>query len=449
MGFLLAASLTLLLFVAQNRNLLINKLERDLSTKVYEIKGILDEPLDRALFHSEIEHHSRAIGVDHMFYRLLDASGKAVVTSDLHHWQAFPFDRIPRPTEGDLSQTWATLSSTETDVSARILSVQLKGGEILQAGLSMVDMERQQLRFTLVITGSMLLVSLLGSLFTWIIATRVLRGMKRVSGSVRFITSEGAFQERIALPTGSAETDFLAQTFNSVFKKIQELMESMEQVLGDIAHDMRTPVSRIRGFAESLISEKDATAREEEWAGHTIAEADRILSLVNTMLDINAAESIGLNMERAEVDLVPLVKEGLDLFQFMIEDKNLGIQSSLPEHAFVYGDKSQLQRVISNLLDNAIKYTEENGMITARVKNAKNAVVLEIEDTGIGVKPAETELIFKRFYRGDKSRTLPGNGLGLTFCRAMVQAMGGDIYLQEKESKGALFVVELKMVATK
>ena len=445
-GFVLAATITLFIFVTHNRNYLNQRLDRELETKLWEIKGLAETPLDRELFFSEIDHHARAMGLDHIFYRLLDESGEIVVTSDLSHWQGFPFEAIPaRAVKADLP-TWTMLKSENGLLGARILVIRLPGGEIVQTGLSTQNRDRQNIRSTLVITGSMLLVSLLGSLFTWLIATRTLRGMKRISENLTHITREGAFHRRVALPTGSTETDELAGTLNSLFLKIQELMAGMEQVLGDIAHDMRTPVTRIRGYAESLLSEHDVTPREEEWAGYTIAESDRILGLVNTILDINAAESIGVDSHKDIVDLVPLIKEGLDLFQFMVEDKQIEHHASIvPETAPVKGDKSQLQRVISNLMDNAIKYTPEGGQILVRLEAKGANFRLQIEDTGIGVAPEEAELIFKRFYRGDKSRTLPGNGLGLTFCRAVISATGGEIKLVAKQGPGSIFEVVLPL----
>jgi len=286
----------------------------------------------------------------------------------------------------------------------------------------------------------------LGSVFTAFIGTGTLKGLKRIARHVVNLTRQGDFSKQIELPTGSVETDELADNFNRVFNKVQKLMEGMAQVLGDIAHDMRTPVTRIRGAAESILSEPGITTREEDLAGNTIEECDCLLGLVNTILEINAAET-HLDAPGDELlDLVSLVRAGADLFTFMMEDKNLALSMSLPETVVVKGDKGNLQRVLSNLLDNAIKYTPEGGQIHIRLYRDEAMNILEIEDTGVGVPEQESELIFRRFFRSDKSRTLPGNGLGLTFCRAVISAIGGRVYLGPKKATGSVFVVELPAV---
>jgi signal transduction histidine kinase len=267
--------------------------------------------------------------------------------------------------------------------------------------------------------------------------------MQQISATLSRITNQGAFQHRIKLPTGSMETDELASTFNKLFAKIRDLMEGMEQVLGDIAHDMRTPVTRIRGAAESLLSEPDLSGREEEIAGNAIEECDRILGLVNTILEINAAESQLKATIRKPVDLVALIREGADLFAFMIEDKGIDLAMTLPGEAPVLGDLGHLQRVISNLLDNAIKYTPKGGHIKVAIEARNGHFLLTFDDTGVGVPEGESELIFQRFYRSDKSRTLPGNGLGLTFSKAVITAMGGSIRHRGKTGPGSIFEVNL------
>ena len=445
-GFVLAAIITLVVFDFQNRKYLDRRLDKLLETKLREIKGLDSEQLDQDLFASEIGHHSRAMGESNVFYRLLDARGNELAASDMTRWAGFPQDMLSLESITTAQPIWDTFRFSESGATARVINKKLPSGEIVQIGLSTEDRELQQRRSRWIIATSMLLVSLLGSVFTAFIGTGTLKGLKRIARHVVNLTRQGDFSKQIELPTGSVETDELADNFNRVFNKVQKLMEGMAQVLGDIAHDMRTPVTRIRGAAESILSEPGITTREEDLAGNTIEECDCLLGLVNTILEINAAET-HLDAPGDELlDLVSLVRAGADLFTFMMEDKNLALSMSLPETVVVKGDKGNLQRVLSNLLDNAIKYTPEGGQIHIRLYRDEAMNILEIEDTGVGVPEQESELIFRRFFRSDKSRTLPGNGLGLTFCRAVISAIGGRVYLGPKKATGSVFVVELPAV---
>jgi len=268
-------------------------------------------------------------------------------------------------------------------------------------------------------------------------------GIARIISEMEILSREGNLERRLRGFGTRGELARLAAAINKSFDKIEALLGGMEGMLGDIAHDMRTPVSRIRGLAESMLSEPDITPREEELAGKTIEECDRILGLINTILEINAAEARLIDLAREDLDLVPLIREGVDLFTSLIEDHRHSIEVTLPDEAPVRGSHTFVQRVISNLLDNAVKYTPDGGRLSITLTRVRDTHILEIADTGIGIAPEESELIFRRFYRSDKSRTLPGNGLGLTFCRAVVTSMGGRIYHRAREVAGSDFVIEL------
>ena len=442
-GFLAAAVVTWLVFDTRIRAFLNQRLDRQLETKLFEIKELQVANLDRDLFLSEIDHHSRAVGVDNIFYRLLDAEGKVVLTSDMASWKNAALDTLPLDIIVPETPYWETLPVTDKPYDARVINFRLRGGEITQVGFSTAERDLLLAQARAAMAGAMLLVFVLGSILTTLIAAKTLKGMRTISRNVVEIADAGVFSRPIPLPTGSTETDALARTFNRAFTKIEELMDGMEQVLGDIAHDMRSPVTRIRSAAESLLSEPNTTAREEDLAGHAIEECDRILSLVNTILEIKAAESEMARLINEELDLVSLIREGADLFRFMMEDKGHTLVLDLPQEAWFFGDKGYIQRILANLLDNAIKYTPDNGRVQLSLSQAGPWWRLAVEDTGIGVLQEEAELIFKRFYRSDKSRTHPGNGLGLTFCRAVAFAMGGQIFLEPKQEPGSRFVVLL------
>jgi signal transduction histidine kinase len=250
-------------------------------------------------------------------------------------------------------------------------------------------------------------------------------------------------EERVLIKGQGDEIDQLAQTFNQMLDRIQTLVIEIKEMTDHIAHDLRSPLTRIRGHAEVTLTTAKSLSEYETMAADTIEECDRLLDMINTMLLISKTESGVDAMAMEEIDLSALIQEACELFSPTAEDKGLSLNCDVAKGGRLKGDTRMIQRLISNLLDNAIKYTPIGGSVTVSLEKQEENLLIEIRDTGIGISPDDLPRIFERFYRCDRSRSLEGIGLGLSLARAIARAHGGDMIVLSQPNAGSTFKVVL------
>lgn len=301
-------------------------------------------------------------------------------------------------------------------------------------------------------------VLLLGIPIGWFMARRALHGVVDVTRTAQQI-ADGAFERRVPVGAAGDEIDELARTFNAMLDRIQALVVGMRDMADNLAHDLRSPLARIRACAEmNLVNHRagsaanrgearafsgDAHAAAEDWAVGIIEECDRLLEMLNITLDIAEADSGAARLNLVAVDLGQMVLAACELFQSAAEDRHVGIVTSVAGPCWIQVDRQRLQRVISNLLDNALKYTAAGGEVRVALREQASRVLLSIEDTGAGIAAHDLPHIFQRFYRCETSRSGPGIGLGLSLAKAFVRALGGDITVTSTPGRGSQFTVSL------
>lgn len=236
----------------------------------------------------------------------------------------------------------------------------------------------------------------------------------------------------LRIPTRGTGDDFdqLAENLNQMLDRIVYLMEGVRHVSDNIAHDLRTPLTRLRNQLENtLLAVADHPSRDQVAAA--VAEADQLLATFNALLRIARLETGGKLTDRSSVHLDQIITDAVELYEALAEEKSQQIHLALRIQGCVDGDKDLLFQAVSNLIDNAIKYTPEGGRIDVTLDRQDKMLCLTVADTGIGIPDDEKSQVFQRFYRVARSRSLPGNGLGLSLVGAVVELHQGQILLAD------------------
>ncbi len=276
----------------------------------------------------------------------------------------------------------------------------------------------------------------------WFMAKRALKGVEEVTQAAVDITN-GALDKRVPLKGGQDEIDRLANAFNIMVERVQSLIGQMKEITENIAHDLRSPITRMRGVAEAALTSGVLAGEQTLLAGTVIEECDRLLGMINATLDISEAESGLMKLDIQSVDLAMVLHDVCDLFQPSAESGNVEIVVNTPESVYIQGDLKKLQRVFSNLVDNAIKYTPPGGSVETTAREIDDHVVVIVRDTGQGISSVDLPHVFDRFFRGEKSRSTPGNGLGLSLARALTLVHRGTITVTSRPGDGTEFTVTL------
>ena len=381
---------------------------------------------------------------ENVFLRLWASDGHQLAATDLSSWpelKAVPAEVLQEITAGN-KPVVETVNMPAREYGTRRIISTIGPGLVLEIGQSLEEDEELVATILQGFLVTLAAVFLLGGPIGWFMARRALSAIGKVTHTANEI-SRGALDRRVPVGQQGDELDHLAQTFNTMLDRIQALIVGMREMTDNLAHDLRSPLGRIRTAAEMSLTGPERKAERAALAINVIEECDRLLEIINTTLDIAEAESGAAKLKISEVDLVDVVLDACDLFQTVADDRQVTVTTELPKQCRVPGDRQRLQRVFANLLDNALKYTPAKGHVTISLIEDDSQVMLSIADTGIGVSADELSRIFERFYRCDRSRGQSGNGLGLSLALAIVRAHGGDISVTSTLGEGTSFTVVL------
>ena len=318
------------------------------------------------------------------------------------------------------------------------LVMQRDGSRTLYLGLSSsgdMDLLHTLTRRFLLLWGGTVV---LGFLISYQSAHRTLRRVERITETVERI-GEKDLGERLPKPANSDEISRLAETFNRMLDRIQTSVTELRLVTDALAHDLKSPVTSIRGTLESALSSESG----DEWRDSVcdaIEGLDRLLDLLNTTLDVTEAQAGALRLDRGPVDLSTVVRRLADLYQPAMADRRHQLTLEVENQVVVHADAHLLHRVVSNLLENELAHLPLVCRITMRLRSLQGSAELTIEDNGPGFPPEITSRPFERFVKGKHSS---GHGLGLAFVSAVVQAHGGTVVICDRPTGGAVVTLSL------
>ncbi len=383
---------------------------------------------------------------DAWFVRVIDARQGTVWVKAPPDWVQTVVQRIPIPEWGLTAERTIPTVRLPQDAlrDYAIASRPLFDGRLIQVGRS-ADSRAVLLaplrRAFGVIGALVLLLSVAaGTLLAW----RATRPLREVSETARRILETGDFAARVRAPRGSGELAVLVRQLNTLLNKNATHVRVLRETLDNLAHDLRTPLARLRGTAELALQNAQDPAEARGALADCVNESDRVLHLLETLLDISAAEAGALKLNRDRFDVRTLVEQAADLYREVAEERKITLTVEQPEPAEVDGDPIRLGQAINNLLDNALKYTPSGGRVVLATRAEPDDVVITVSDTGPGIRAEEHEAVFRRLYRGDASRSRRGLGLGLSLVKAIVEAHGGTVAVDDGPEGGARFIIRLR-----
>jgi len=317
-------------------------------------------------------------------------------------------------------------------------------GYVIETTCSTADIRAAMHRLfwaLLAVFGILLVIALPCS---WLLVRRLLRGVGEVSKAALRIANDGDFDCRVSSRGGSTELIELVDSFNTMNDNNRRLFNEVRSVTDDVAHDLKTPLTRLRGAAEMTLGDRDAGPAAQELAAVVSEECGEMLELINSMLEITRTESGLAELKTEPVDLSEQLRRAHELFLPVAEDLGIGFELKLPDAPVcIRADRMKLQRVFSNLIDNALKFNSRGGKVILTLDAAEDHAAVTVADTGCGIAENDLPHIFERLFRCDASRSRPGNGLGLTLAHAIVRAHGGEIEVRSTPGKGSEFTVRL------
>ncbi|WP_421902740.1 sensor histidine kinase [Maridesulfovibrio sp.] len=415
----------------------LTQMERErITERVQTYKNIHDEKGFESLLKTIRTQH-QANRFSNIFIYITDANGKTVWLTipqelDELEWTPLQLKAIPK------QSGWHPLDLPILN-DLDILVTPLENGYALHTGRTT---ERQEFMVEglqsifMIVLGGMIILGLIGGIM---FSRHVLRPVRKLAATAKKVSS-GDMKSRVPVFEKSGELRELAELFNHMLERIEILITAMRDTLGNVSHDLKTPLARMKARIEQTLLSEACVEEQREILMDCAEDVERIDKLINMLMDITEAETGQVHLSPEPLSCSELVSETIDLYEIIAEERSITIDDQA-NNFMISADRQRTLQVLGNLTDNGLKYTPEGGRIVFKTKLEDKFTVISIQDTGPGIPEEERERIFEKLYREDKSRSTKGVGLGLSLVRAVMQAHGGTVTVREAPQGGSIFEI--------
>ena len=385
-----------------------------------------------------IEIEQRSGSREPLFVRVVGPFEDVLLYSLPETWGAFDLSQLP----GGPNEIWTQVRARDRTAILEVASINVGAGTVLQVGKTSEARDQLLSNFRRVLmfgAGLALVIGIAGGIF---LTRSTLKPLRDLRDAVRRILQTGQTDDRVPVYGTEDDVDELSSLFNAMLARITTLIHGMRNALDHVAHDLRTPLTRMRVTAEAALASNDP-ARYRDALSDCLEESERVSSMLTTLMDISEAETGTMKLNVVPVELATLVTEVTELYEDTADNAGVRLIADVPPSLIVRADRDRLRQALANLVDNAIKYTPRDGHVDVSASRDADAIAIRVADTGPGISEQDLPRIFDRLYRGDQSRATRGLGLGLSLVRAYVEAQGGSVIVESKPNQGSTFTIRL------
>jgi heavy metal sensor kinase len=393
---------------------------------------------------NEIDEHLSPEITDH-FIRVTRGDGSILYQSKPPRDQSFDPSLIGRPVKASTAgYREEHPGGKELLIYSLPLSVSQSGTFLIEVGGPYDHIESTLHGLALILAIILPLALVLAVALGYLLMKRSLKPVDEITRAAESITSRN-LGERLPIPGTGDEIERLSATLNGMIERLEGSFRQMNQFTADASHDLRTPLTVLRGELEVALRRNEINHAGREVIESVLEETEKLSKTVESLMVLSRLDSGEMKPDVTRFDLAQLCQETVDQMGLLAEDKGLKIECHSSKNLEVVADMLRIRQILINLVDNAIKYTPEGGQIELRVSRENRSAVIEVSDTGCGIPAEALPFVFNRFYRVDRarSRETGGSGLGLAIAKSICELHGGRISVQSSVGGGSRFRVEI------